>query len=348
MTLKTQQTTNNVNKTPQTVRTPTKTKQMTKTTQKVKTPLTHKKTQQKVKTPTLNTAKVKATTTTTKRKTPNTKYTNHPDYEYDTIKKRWVKKSDIRPAELVNRYKVFLMDYLKAKTKMDPKRIETLVRKHATSTERLKEILIKEGALSKIRTNIFFNNNSFWKKELCGHMKKVCPTERDLSERDWCEYNENGFFYFNDEKSKHISCFSIKDIYDIISSSFTGGDDDMIFLQLPRDPYTRKVFNEEFIKKFLKQLRHLKGEVNNLPRAHVVYFLRNYKTFYNDPKIKSFLKKNTLTNKEKWELSEAIQKFMTKSNEIGHGFTTKGHKRWWFWVNDEKEPTDLYNYVFNK
>lgn len=297
----------------------------------------------KTKTPILLTK-----TTTTQRKTSPTKFANHPDYEFDTMKKRWVKKSDIRPPELVNRYKVFLMDYLKKNTTMDHKEIEKLVRKHATSTNRLKEILVAKGVMTQRKANIFFSRNNFWHKELCGHMKTICPTKSDLAEIDWCKYHEDAFYYYKDKNTNHISCYSVNDIYSIINMSFTGGDEDAILLQLPRDPYTRKVLTEEFIKKFLKQIQHLKEDLNKKHVPHVVYFLRNYKNFYSDPKIKPFLTKNTLTKKETWQLSNAIEDFLTKTNEIEHGWAT-GHIRSWFWVDDEKnEPASLYDYIFKK
>ena len=334
-----------IEKTKEKVKTPTpnKMKQMTKPTQKtkmkVKTPVALNKTKKKEKTP--------SPKTTTKRKTPtNNKFANHPDYEYDTMKKRWVKKSDLRPVDLVNRYKIFLIDYLKINTDMDHKKIEKLVRKHATSTNRLKEILVEEGEMTQRQADRFFIRNSFWKKELCKHMKKICPTERDINEKEWCDYSEDAFCYFKDQKNK-ISCYSINDIYNIISSSFTGGDDDTIFLQLPKDPYTRKVFTQEFIKTFLKQLRLGKERLNNLHVPHVLYFLRNYKKFYSDPNIKTFLKKKILTNREKWELSEAIEEFLTEKDVIHHGFTTED-KRSWFWNDDKKEPKNLYDYIFKK
>jgi hypothetical protein len=296
------------------------------------------------------TAKSKTITTKTKTSGNNTKFANHPDYEFDTIKKRWVKKSDIRPIELVNRYKTFLIDYLKKHTEeKDHKNIEKIVNKYATSTERLKEILIEKEGFSRRWVNRTFDKYNFWDKELCGHMKKVCPNETDLSGKEWCEYGEDLLFLYKEHNGKHVSCYSITDVYDVISSSFTGGDDDVIFLQLPRDPYTRKVWDQDFIKKFLKQLRVIKKDVNRLPLPHVVYFLRNYKKFYADPQIKPFLKKNTLTKREQWQLSDAIEDFMLETEEIGHGFTddTGELKRWWFWEDDTKIPKDLYNYIFN-
>ena len=303
----------------------------------------NKTNQTNIKTNTKTNIKTKKNQTT---KT-NTKFAGNPDYEFDTIKKRWVKKSDIRPIELVNRYKLFLEDYLQKNTNLDHKKIRDIVKKHATSTERLKELLVKEGAMTEKTAKKFFKNNSFWKKELCEHMKTICPNDTDLSAKSWCDKHEDAFFLYKDTNGKHVSCYSIDDIYDIISSSFTGGDDDMIFLQLPRDPYTRKIMDEKFIKNFLQQLRLGKERLNGLPLPHVVYFLRNYKKFYADPQIKPFLKKSILTNKEKWELSEAIEDFMLSTGEIVHGFTEKG-KRWWGWIDDSKRPKDLYFYIFNK
>lgn len=273
-------------------------------------------------------------------------FRNQPEYEYDVSKNRWVLKSDLRPLELVNRYKKYLIKYLKTYTNIDRQKIEKLVNKHATSTERLKKLLVEDRVITESELNQIFKKVNFWRKELCHHMKKICPTETDLSGIDWCEYPEEGLYYFKDDRDNKVSCFSVQDIYEIISSSFTGeSDDGEISLQLPRDPYTRKIFTKNFIKKFLKHLRRLKADVNNLIRPHVVYFLRNYEEFYEDPQIKPFLTKNTLTKKEKRELSEAIEDFLTETEEIEHGWTT-GPKRWWFWVNEKNKPTNLYAYIF--
>jgi len=303
-----------------------------------------------IKTKTNQTTKIKTNTETKKNQTniktkTNTKFAGNPDYEFDTIKKRWVKKSDIRPIELVNKYKLFLEDYLQKNTNLDHKKIRDIVKKHATSTERLKELLVKEG-LEYIKVINFFNGISFWNKELCGHMEKKCPVDTDLYGNMWCKHDENNFLFVKDEKNK-ISCYSIDDIYSIISSSFTGGDKDAIFLQLPRDPYTRKIFNEDFIKKFLKQLRLNKELVNQKNYPHVAYFLKNYKKLYNNTDIKLFLKKNILTTKEKWELSEIIEDFLYDTDEIHPGIA-KSKKIFWFWNDKNKEPANLYEYIFKK
>lgn len=320
-----------------------------------------KQTTNKTKTKqTTNKTKTRQITNKTKQITPKTntytKFAGNPDYEFDTKKKNWVKKSDVRPVELVNRYKEFLVKFLKRRvplrkkklTDVDGKIIETLVNKYATSTERLKKMLVEKGVLSEERADLIMDGNDFWDKELCHHMKTICPTQESLTGIGWCNYDEDTFFYFKEDKSKHISCYSIGDIYNIIANSFTGGDDDSIFLQVPRNPYTRKAFTPELIKKFLKQLRQFtKEEVNNMPIPQVVYFLRNYKKFYSDPIVKKYIHKTTLTNKEKWELSEAIEKFMIKKNEIFHGWTDKDDsKRWWFW-EEGKRPKSLYEYIFN-
>lgn len=285
-------------------------------------------------------------TTKTNKNTLNTKYANHPDYEYDTVKTRWVKKSDIRPVELINQYKAFLMDYLKKSTTMDHNEIEKLVRKHATSTNRLKEILVEKGIMTKRKADIFFRKNSFWEKELCKHMKTVCPTETDLSGNDWCDYAEEALIYDKDTKTKLVSCYSASDLLQIISSSFTGEEDDYILLQLPRDPYTRNVLTQDLIKKMLNVLRANKGGLSKLAFPHVAYFLRHYKKFYADPNIKLFIKKDNdiLTKQEKWKLSEIIEELLTETDELENDLTVKG-KQWWFW-KEGKKPADMYDYIF--
>ena len=319
--------------------------------------MTVTKTNTKKKNQDITNTKMKTSTITTKRKTSdNKKYANHPDYEYDTMKNRWVKKSDLRPAELVNRYKAYLSNYLKKYTTIVEKKkeIEKLVKKHATSTNQLKKLLVEKKIFSQDYADKFFHRINFWKKELCHHMKKVCLTETDLEGHNWCQHPEDAFFYFKGDGKNKVSCFSVGDLINIISSSLTGGDEETIFLQLPRDPYTRKVLSQEFIKTFLKQLRLGKERLNKFNVPHVVYFLRNYKKFYSDPTIKSYLNKTTLTNKEKWELSEAIEEFMTATDEIEHDLleeskndSVKESKRWWFWVDEKNPPTDIYGYIFN-
>ena len=288
----------------------------------------------------------KTTATKTKKTNQNTKYANHPDYEYDTVKTRWVKKSDLRPPELVNRYKAFLTKYLLNHTGLSEKEIKTLVNKHATSTKRLKEILAeKEYDVSQHMLKRFANGkNSFWDKELCHHMEKICPTPTDLKDIKWCDHDEDFFFYYKDETMKKGFCYSINDVLNIISTSLTGGDEELIFLQLPRDPYTRNILSEKFMKAFLKQLRILKNFEIQWP--HLVYFLRNYKKFYHDPAIKPFLNKKTLKNEEKWDLSDAIEEFMTRTKDIEHGWTTD-NTRWWFWVDEKNQPKKKYNYIFH-
>lgn len=314
-------------------------KLQSKTKTKPKQQTTNKTTKHKTKT-----TKTKTKTNKTKRQSP-TKYANHPDYEFDTIKKRWVKKSDLRPIELVNKYKLFLIEYLKKSTTMNPKEIEKIVKTHATSSKRLSEILVKKGAMTKKEAEDFFYDYNFWNMELCKYMKKICPTETDIEGTDWCEYGEDLFCFHKDNKTGFVSCYSLDDILGLLSSSFTDGDDYRLSLQLPRDPYTRKVLTEDLIKTLLKQIRYYKDYFRNYADPHVVYFLRNYKKFYANPNIKPFLQKTTLTSQEKYKLSEAIENFMTKTNEIRHGWG-EGHIRWWFWI-DGKEPKDKYKYIFH-
>lgn len=319
--------------------------QYNKTIQKTPPPTKTKTKQYQMTATKTKTNKTTATKTKKTIKTnQNTKYANHPDYEYDTVKTRWVKKSDLRPAELVNRYKAFLTEFLKKQSKIPEKEIKTLVKKHATSSERLKEEL-KWRPIPDYMVNKLIRESSFWKKELCKHMENICPTPKDIKDIKWCDYEEHFFFYYKDEQTQKGSCYSIGDILSIISTSLTGGDEELILLQLPRDPYTRKVLSEKFMKAFLKQLRILKNFEIQWP--HVVYFLRNYKKFYHDPAIKPFLKKNTFTNEEKWELSDEIEEFMTRTNEIEHGWTTD-NKRWWFWVDEKNQPKSKYDYIFKQ
>jgi ribosomal protein S16 len=293
----------------------------------------------------------KTTPNTATKTTTKDKYANHPDYEYDTTNRRWVKKSDLRPIELVNRYKVFLTNYLDKNTMMELKDIKKLVNKHATSTKRLTKILVEKGMMTERQAKIFSNNYTFWSQELCKHMKKVCPTETNLNGEDWCVYAEDVFFYSKDKKTNLTSCYVMPDILNIISSSLTGGevaDEEYydLLLQLPRDPYTRKVLDQEFISSFLKQIRKIKDKVSNIQAAHVLYFFRNYKKFYTDPKIKPFLKKTTLNKKEKQELSDAIEDFLSRTDEIEHGIASD-KTIWWFWL-DGKQPTDMYKYIYEK
>ena len=112
----------------------------------------------------VGTRKQMTTTKKTKTKTKTIKYANHPDYEFDTLRTRWVKKSDLRPIPLVNSYKMYLKDYLKTHTNMDHKKIDLLVKKHATSENRLKEILVAEEAMTKQQADRFFTKNNFWNK----------------------------------------------------------------------------------------------------------------------------------------------------------------------------------------
>jgi hypothetical protein len=339
---------------------PTKTKTATKTMTRTPprlspTPITPIVTT-KTKTAT-NTKEMSPMKTTHTKATPNTatktitktttkdKYANNPDYEYDTTNRRWVKKSDLRPIELVNQYKIFLTNYLDKNTMMELKDIKKLVNKHATSTKRLTDILVEKGMMSASRSNLFCNKFSFWRHELCKHMKKVCPTKTSLSGQDWCTYAEDSFCYYKDKKTKLISCYTVPDILNIISSSLTTGDENEILLQLPRDPYTRKILTSDFIKSFLKQMRQIE-ELRDLAYPHVVYFLRNYKKFYTDPDIKPFLEKTTLTKKEKQELSDAISDFLTRTDEIEMNLTDD-NEIWWFWTDDEKEPTNKLDYIYH-
>lgn len=288
------------------------------------------------------------TSLTTKTRTTRTKtnFSNHPDYTYDSMKKRWVKKSNIRPVELVNRYKEFLIAFLKIDTNLDHKEIERLVRKHATSSDRLKKILVETGAMTKTRANKLFKDYNFWGRELCGHMKTICPAETNLSGVSWCDMTEESFFYNEDKKTKHVSCYTVSEVVYLLSTSFAGGDDpNTVLFQLPRDPYTRKVLTPDFMRAYLKHLRFFQEDFKKFTYPHVVYFLHNYQKFYTDPTIKPFLKKNVLTEDEKWEVSEAIEKFLTKTNEIEHGWI-KGPKRWWFW-KDGKEPEDKMEYIYS-
>lgn len=297
-------------------------------------------------TPSKGTSTTTKTSLTTKTRTTRTKtnFSNHPDYTYDSMKKRWVKKSNIRPVELVNRYKEFLIEFLEKNTTLAPKEIEKIVRKHATSSERLKKILVEKGAMTITRANELMKKNRFWGKELCHHMKTICPAETNLSGVSWCKYTEETFFLNQDKKTKHVSCYTVPEVVYLLNTSFVGGDDpNTALFQLPRDPYTRKVFTPDFMRAYLKHLRFFKEDFN-FPAPHVLYFLRNYKKFYTDPIIKPFLKKNVLTDDEKWQVSDAIEKFLTKTNEIEHGWV-KGPKRWWFW-KDGKEPEDQMAYIY--
>lgn len=289
--------------------------------------------------------KLEITRNRTKSKTSNLKHANDPDYEYDVTSNYWRRKSDLRPLELVNRYKAFLMHQLTASSDVDPKEIGKIVRKHATSTRRIKEILVEKGIMTKTQAIHFFKTNSFWEKELCNHMKKVCPTQTDLSGDDWCTYAEEALFYNKDPKTKIVSCFSASDIIQIISSSFIGEENGIPFLQLPRDPYTRKVLTQDFIKKWLRLARAHKSALSKVAYAHVVYFLRHYKRFYKDPAIKPFLTKSTLTKKEKWELSDAIEDFLMETDEIRNSRTKQGG-RWWYWKSGKK-PADTREYIFH-
>lgn len=288
--------------------------------------------------------------TTTTRTPKTTKYAHHPNYELDTLKKRWVRKSDIRPIELVNQHKAFLIDYLIKNSKLDKKQIEMLVKKHSTSEKTLSKILIEKGVFTQKQSDMFFRRYNFWQYALCKHMKKICPTETDLRGRDWCALHEDIFCYFKDEKSNVVSCYSVDDITFQLSSALAGGEEeDMAHYQLPRDPYTRKVWTEEFIKHFLKQLRYQykKGNLREFHAPHVVYFLRHYKKFYKDPAIKPFLSKTTLTKQEKWKVSDAIEDFLSETGEIEPDWT-EGPKRWWFWKDDETEPEYMMAYIFQK
>lgn len=278
-------------------------------------------------------------------KTTNLKHANDPDYEYDIESNYWRKKSDLRPLELVNRYKAFLLDHLTSTSNVNPKVIEKIVRKHATSTRRLKEILVEKGIMTKKKASDFLFDNDFWQKELCNHMKKVCPTETDLSGDDWCTYAEEALLYDKDPKTKIVSCFSASDIIQIISSSFIGEENGIPFLQLPRDPYTRKVLTQDFIKKWLRLARVHKTAFSKSSYPHVFYFLRHYKRFYKDPVIKPFLTKSTLTKKEKWELSDAIEDFLMETDEIRNSRTKQGG-RWWYWKSGKK-PADTREYIFH-
>lgn len=281
----------------------------------------------------------------TKTKSLTVKHANDPNYEYDITTNRWRKKSDLRPIELVNRYKAFLRNHLTSNSNVDPKVIEKIVHTHATSTKRLKEMIVKKGILREVKANIFFKKNSFWRKELCNHMKKVCPTETDLSGDDWCSYAEEALLYNKDPKTKIVSCYSASDIILILSNSFTGDENGNVFLQPPRDPYTRKVLPQHYVKKMLKLLRVNEDGLSKLAYPHVIYFFRHYKRFYRDPTIKPLLTKSTLTKKEKWELSEAIEDFLTETDEIRHGWA-KGHEHWWFWKSGKK-PADIREYIFH-
>lgn len=288
--------------------------------------------------------KVDTTRTRTTSKTSH-KYANNPDYEYDITSNRWRKKSDIRPLKLVNRYKAFLLDHLTTISNKNQKEIEKIVRKHATSTRRLENILVDKGIMTAQEAYDFLFDNDFWQKELCNHMKKVCPTETDLSGEDWCSYSEEALLYHKDPKTKIISCFSSTDLVSIISNSFTGEENGNVFLQLPRDPYTRKVLPETHIKKMLKLLRPDEETLSKLAYPHVIYFLRHYKRFYKDPTIKPFLTKSMLTKKEKLELSEAIEDFLLETDEIRNNLSKSG-KQWWFWKSGKK-PTNIHKYIFH-
>jgi hypothetical protein len=308
-------------------------------------------TKQKTDTKTKEMSPTKTITKTTTKTTTKDKYANHPDYDYDTTNRRWVKKSDLRPIELVNQYKIFLTNYLDKNTMMELKDIKKLVNKHATSTKRLIEILVEKGMMTENRARAFFRKNSFWYRDLCKHMKKICPSETNLKGEDWCEYMEDSFCYYKDKRTNLISCYTMPEIFSIISTSFTGGevaDEEYydLLLQLPRDPYTRKVLSQDFIRSYLKQIRNLKGKFSFETAPHILYFFRNYKKFYTDPKIKPFLEKTILTKKEKHELSDAIEDFLTRTDEIEHALT-KNDKIWWFWL-DGKQPTDMYKYIYEK
>ena len=295
--------------------------------------------------PPLNTPLTKANTTRTKTNSRTSHiHANDPEYEYDLTSNRWRKKSDLRPLELVNRYKAFLLDHLTNTSSVNRKEIEKIVRKHATSTKRLEKTLVKKGIMTQQQAYDFLLDGNFWHKELCNHMKKVCPTETDLRGDDWCTYAEEALLYNKDPKTKIVSCFSASDIVLILSSSFTADENGILLLQPPRDPYTRKVLTQDFIKKWLKIIRTNKEGLSDITYPHVIYFLRHYKRFYKDPIIKPFLSKNTLTNKEKWELSEAIEDFLLETDEIRNSRTKSG-KQWWFWKSGKK-PENTHEYIF--
>lgn len=224
-----------VNKT----KTPDKNKQQTniKTTTPTILKITSK-TASKTPTPTmLKTPSPRWKTNTPTNAKKHTNFANHPDYEYDTVKNKWFKKS-IRPIQLVNRYKAFLMDYLKDNTTLNPKQIGKIVQRHATSTARLKEMLVSKDAMTQSEADYFFKKNSFWGKELCRHMNTICPTETSLDGIPWCKYTEESLFLHNDNKTKYVSCYTLGEMIGILSSSLTGGGKHLIILQLPRDPYT--------------------------------------------------------------------------------------------------------------
>ena len=95
----------------------------------------------------------------------------------------------------------------------------------------------------------------------------------------------------------------------------------------------------------LQLLQINKDALSKLAYAHVAYFLRHYKRFYKDPVIKPFLTKSTLTKKEKWELSDAIEDFLLETDEIRNSRTKSG-KQWWYWKSGKK-PVDIREYIFH-
>jgi len=220
--------------------------------------------------------------------------------------------------------------------KMDKKEAEKLVRKH--STKRLFDILVGKGIMIKEHVPLFLKSHSFYKREFCKEMVRTCPMATDLEGYSWCDDDdEKEIFYFKGGDGQ-VSCYAIQEVFRIIHNSFTGGDDYAILLQLPKDPYTRKVFSKEFIGAFIKKLK----KTRDITAPEIMYFLRNYKKFYSDPKIKPFLEKNVGHN-DKWKVSNAIEEFLTKSGEISHGWAVSDNRAW-FW-DEKKRPKDLYKYV---
>jgi len=171
----------------------------------------------------------------------------------------------------------------------------------------------------------------------CKEMEQKCPMETDLSGDSWCSLEPKDVFYY--VKNGRRFCYGVNEIFSIIHLGFTARDTSYevppLRLQLPRDSYDRSPFTKDFFVEFTKHIKKHK----QLPiEPEVCYFLKYFREFYNDRKIRPFLNQ---TNPPKVQLSNTIDHFLLKHKDVDINLNTSK----WFWLPN-KNPRNIFKYLF--
>jgi hypothetical protein len=254
---------------------------------------------------------------------PRSPHANDPSYTCDPITHQWMPSDEVIKRDIIRAY-----PFLSAIRNIQNKtlaQVLMLIENHGGQKSKQKTVARQKTKQPK----------TTWQKT-CKEMEEKCPMETDLSGDNWCSLDKKDVFYYVKDGKRF--CYGVEEIFSIIHLGFTARDTSYqvppLRLQLPRDSYDRTPFTEDFFKSFKA---HIKKHGQTPKEPEVCYFLKYYKQFYNNPKIKPFL---TQMDPNKVQLSNAIHEFLMKPRHIQINMGTSK----WEWL-PRKQPTSISTYL---